>query len=207
VNGIPLRQRGLMRLPGSTLRERIATLEAELERARSEQRATTAELSEAHAELEREQAARRALERPSEEAAAAALQLEELLRLREQMLGELRGTLDAYSDLLGRVETGSHDPAPGASPDGHRFVGRLELDAGPFRDFAEVSAFESALGELPDVAAVSLRLFGDGRATLDVVLAGERPLLEDLSRLPYRVSAQAPATDRLVVDVLPPRAG
>jgi septal ring factor EnvC (AmiA/AmiB activator) len=196
-----------MRLPGSALRERIATLEAELERARSEHRATMAELSEARAELEQEQAARRALERPAEETVAATLQLEELLRLREQMLGELRGTLDAYSDLLGRVETGSHDQVPAATANGHRFAGRLELDAGPFRDFAEVSAFERALGELPDVAGVSLRLFGDGRATLDVVLAGERPLLEDLTRLPYRVSAQAPATDRLVVDVLPPRVG
>jgi hypothetical protein len=196
-----------MRLPGSASRDRIATLEAELERSRSEHRALIAELAAARAALEEEQAARRALELPAEEAAAAAAQLEELLRLREQMLGELRGTLDAYSDLLGRVETGRHDEAPAASSNGHRFVGRLELDAGPFRDFAEVSAFERALGELPDVATVSLRLFGDGRATLDVVLSGERPLLEDLSRLPYRVTAQAPATDRLVVDVLPPRAG
>ena len=35
VNGIPRRQRSLMRLPGSASRDRIATLEAELERSRS----------------------------------------------------------------------------------------------------------------------------------------------------------------------------
>lgn len=195
-----------MRLPGSALRERIVALEDELQRSREEHRALVAELTDARVALEREQEARRTLEAPAETAAEAAAQLDDLLRLREQMLGELRGTLHAYSDLLAHVEDGRIDGAVPASSNGHRFVGRLELDAGPFRDFAEVSAFEGALGELPDVQAVSLRLFGDGRATLDVVLAGERPLLEDLSQLPYRLTAQAPATDRLVVDVLPPRA-
>lgn len=151
--------------------------------------------------------------------ADAAGRLEELLRVREQVVGELRGIVDAYGSLLDRIDSGKPaDAGPGvpgvatppepvpARPErvsgpGDLFPRHVELEAGPFADFAELSAFERSLARLPKVEDVYVRRFGDDRAEIELTLAEERPLVHDLTEhLPYRIVVTN-GGDRLRVDV------
>lgn len=152
--------------------------------------------------------------------ADAAGRLEELLRVREQVVGELRGIVDAYGTLLDRIDSGRPPAAaaaaaaataapPEAAPaarervsgPGDLFPRHVELEAGPFADFAELSAFERSLSRLPKVEDVYVRRFGDDRAEIELTLAEERPLVHDLTEhLPYRVVVTN-GGDRLRVDV------
>lgn len=146
--------------------------------------------------------------------------LENLLRVREQVLGELRGIVQAYGSLLERVELGQpleqvvereqelEDALAPRRPalehvagTGDLFPTHVELDAGPFADFAELSAFERSLARLPKVEDVYVRTFGAERAEIELTLAEERPLVHDLvQHLPYLVRVNAD-DDRLQLDL------
>ena len=151
----------------------------------------------------------------------ATSRLENLLRVREQVLGELRGIVQAYGSLLAQVEQGQPLERVVAEEEdalqdvlaprraalehvagsGDLFPLQVELDAGPFADFAELSAFERSLARLPKVEDVYVRRFGDERAEIELTLAEERPLVHDLTHhLPYMVRV-TPDGDRLEVEL------
>jgi hypothetical protein len=214
-------------------------LEQELERVRAE---LTALLQEERARrLEAEQLGRleaaRLLAEAEEQAGRlrheasirvgdAAQRLEEVLRVREQLLGELRGIVQAYADVLERAEQGRIAPVvpppPGlsaaatlpaaaatasvaglAAAGGSGLFPRLvRLDAGPFSDFAELAAFERSLADLPKVEDVHVRHFGNERAEIELTLTEETPLVHDLdTHLPYRVTTTPIDHNHLTVDV------
>jgi hypothetical protein len=62
------------------------------------------------------------------------------------------------------------------------FDRHVELDAGPFADFDELSAFETALAALPEIAEVYVRRFFDGRAIVELETTEELPLVAVLRR-------------------------
>lgn len=143
-------------------------------------------------------------------------QLEEILRLRSSMTVSLRGILEDVGVALARIEQGeplaapgvsspaaqAPAPAPAISPepsgappfaaaDEQLFERRLELDVGPFADFASLSEFERALGSLPRVDDVYVRRFQGERATIELAMAHEQPLLALLrDALPYGFDAE-----------------
>lgn len=93
------------------------------------------------------------------------------------------------------------DPAPAPSRSGV-FDGRVELDAGPFTDFASLSAFERALGAIPNIEDVYIRRFEGDRATIDLKLEEPAPLLEEMTaRLPYQFAVDHSDLDRIAVTV------
>jgi len=142
-------------------------------------------------------------------------QLEEILRLRESMLAALRGVVQDVGLAVGRIERG--EPVYGPAPAGRRrdalrpvgagaavqrheplpgdeiVLGReVVLDAGPFADFATLASFERALGSLPNVEDVYVRRFAGERATIEVTMTVEQPLLALLrGALPYAFEATA----------------
>lgn len=210
------------------LREQAARLEA----AAAEQQALARTEGDRHLAEARAQAARLLAE--AEEQAAklrheaglrvgdAATRLEDILVVREQLLGELRGLLTSYADLLGEHDAGPLERARPAEParepvretvpataaaaaeGAGLFPTLVELDAGPFEDFAELSAFERALARLPKVDDVYIRGFGDERAVIELSLTEQTPLAHDLTtRLPYGLRIERDDEARLVVDVLP----
>jgi hypothetical protein len=151
----------------------------------------------------------------------ATSRLENLLRVREQVLGELRGIVQAYGSLLGQLEHGQplelgaaeeeetlddvlahlRRPVEHVAGTGDLFPTHVELDAGPFADFAELSAFERSLSRLPKVEDVYVRRFGNERAEIELTLAEERPLVHDLThQLPYAVRVTHDE-DRLQVEL------
>ena len=82
------------------------------------------------------------------------------------------------------------------------FETRVELDAGPFTDFAALSAFERALAHLPKVEDVHVRRLADDRALIELTLSEPAPLLTEMrASLPYSIDVRSANRSKLVVNV------
>lgn len=202
--------------------DRIAEERRALDLARGDQHLAEARAQAAQTLAEAEEQAARLRHEAGLRVGDAASRLEDLLHVREQLLGELRGLLTTYGDLLGdhdgkpldrgarAADESQQTPTPaldltGATANrGGLFPTHVELDAGPFGDFAELSAFERALARLPKVDDVYIRAFGDERATIELSLTERTPLAHDLAtKLPYGLRLERGDDARLLVEVLP----
>jgi hypothetical protein len=95
-------------------------------------------------------------------------------------------------------------PAAAGVPAGDEqlFETRVELDAGPFSDFAALSAFERALAQLPKVEDVYVRRLADDRALIELALVEPAPLLVLLrDSLPYQLEVRSANRAKVVVNV------
>jgi len=141
-----------------------------------------------------------------------ARQLDEILKLKGTLAESVRGVLTEIDQLLGRIERGERpaaapdaaDPASpwtpqpatvetpvAAEPAGLLFERRIELEAGPFADFAALSTFERALGRLPSVQDVYVRRFSGDEAAIELTLGDEIDLVGRLREaLPYEFDVE-----------------
>jgi DivIVA protein len=93
-------------------------------------------------------------------------------------------------------------PPPPAAYEEPVFEKRLELDAGPFSDFAALSAFERALGHLPEVEEVYVRRLADDRALIELTLNKVAPLLQTMREsLPYALDVRSASRSKIVLNV------
>lgn len=95
-------------------------------------------------------------------------------------------------------------PPPAATADDAvgPFEGAVVVDAGPFRDFTTLSAFEQALARVPGAEDVYVRSFEGDRALIDLRLQGSVPLVEELkNRLSMPITVREAREGRLSVDV------
>lgn len=82
------------------------------------------------------------------------------------------------------------------------FDTRVELDAGPFSDFAALSAFERSLAHLPKVEDVYVRRLADDRALIELTLSEAAPLLRTMHEvLPYALDVRSVSPSAIVVNV------
>ena len=95
-------------------------------------------------------------------------------------LARLDRTLRRLEHEVARARAESPPPAPAAALSEQVFDRRVEVDAGPFADFDELSAFERTLAGLPQVADVYVRRFFDDRAIVELAATEELPLLTRL---------------------------
>ena len=95
------------------------------------------------------------------------------------------------------------DQSVAAAPgDDQVFETRVELDVGPFADFAAVSAFERALAHLPKVEDVYVRRLAADRALIELNLTEVAPLLRTMHEaLPYELDVKSASRSRIVMDV------
>ncbi len=94
-------------------------------------------------------------------------QLDELLRLRATASKTMRGVVEEFERIAGRLDAPEDDePAEANEPDDRS----VEIEAGPFPDVVSLSAFERALEQLPEVTGIQIRRFEDSRATIDLTL-------------------------------------
>jgi hypothetical protein len=78
----------------------------------------------------------------------------------------------------------------------------VELDVGPFADFAALSAFERSLVHLAKVEDVYVRRLADDRALIELTLSEPAPLLQTMREtLPYSIDVRSANRTRLVVNV------
>jgi hypothetical protein len=177
-------------------REELRSRLAAAPDAAAKARADAAEIV-ASAERQAERIRRAAVEHVSETTS----RVEDLLHVREQLLGEMRGILRDYGRVLDRAERHlplqrmeeRHTVVPtepelavvahmhGAGRGGKLYPRKLELDVGPFADFTRLSSFERALSRLPKVRDVYIRSYRDERALIELELDEERPIVEDLA--------------------------
>lgn len=132
---------------------------------------------------------------------------DQLRHLQERMVGTLRvlaSELEAMEvedveETEQAEETEAVVATLVATPEPSPVFGRrIELDAGPFIDFASLSKFESALRSLPHVDDVYVRRFEGERATIDLSLGEPAPLLEEMTeRLPYSLDVESAVDDRI----------
>jgi DivIVA protein len=93
-------------------------------------------------------------------------------------------------------------PAEPAEPAEVVFDRRVELDAGPFSDFAALSAFERSLAHLPKVEDVYVRRLTEDRALIELTLSEPAPLLQTMKEsLPYQLDVRSANRSKLVVNV------
>lgn len=145
-------------------------------------------------------------------------QLEEILRLRESMVAMLKGAVHDVGVAVGRIERGEpvlgaaaqqpqggHAPPSGREPepgDDAVFASRVELDAGPFGDYATLSAFERSLAALPNVEDVYVRRYVGERAAIELTMAYDQPLLQLLrTSLPFEFDAEWTEAEELRITI------
>jgi len=93
-------------------------------------------------------------------------------------------------------------PVPAEPERSETFDTRVELDAGPFADFAALSAFERALAHLPKVEDVYVRRLADDRALIELTLSEPAPLLDTMrASLPYSLDVRSASHNKIVVNV------
>ncbi|HEY6761291.1 MAG TPA: hypothetical protein VI318_17465 [Baekduia sp.] len=96
-------------------------------------------------------------------------QLDELLAFRDRLVAttdDLVAELSRVLTELGVEAPPPHDPADTV------LTGAVVVDAAPFGDLATLAAFEQALMRVPGVNGVHVRSLDNGRAAIDVSLAG-----------------------------------
>jgi len=160
------------------------------------------------------------------QAETARAQVDELLRLRDTLSATMRAVVRDFEATVGRIDRGewpadspvSHPAIAPTAPESTRrsdaatpavdgaggdvFNGRVELEAGPFTDFASLSAFERALGSLPKIEDVYIRRFDGDRATIDLTLLEPASLIDEMTeRMPYRLDVERSDLDHIAVTV------
>lgn len=207
-------------------RARLAESEAERERLEAEGSALARARADELLEAARLDAARiRAAAALEEQEARTRVQ--ELLRLQDTLAKTIRGVTRDFERAMAGAEEPAPEPEPEREPDpepeavpipipvptppppppppaAQGFARTVELEAGPFRDFASLSAFEDALGTLSKVDEVYVRRFEGDRATIEVTLDEESTALIDemTARLPYTLSVDRADADRIAVHVV-----
>jgi transposase-like protein len=82
------------------------------------------------------------------------------------------------------------------------FQGKVEIDVGPFADFAQLTRFEDAIERLHGVEEVRMERFSQSRATLAVRLSGELDLPAELGPVaPFAFRVREVSVGRLALDV------
>jgi DivIVA protein len=159
-------------------------------------------------------------------------QFNEILRLKENLVGSMRRVVGEFDEALSRVQRGESlfaravapepppaPPAPSISPPPFEpwpepsaqahvheeplFRSHVEIDVGPFADVAALSAFERSLAALPRVDGAYVRRLADDRASIELTLSEPTALLATMrEHLPYELQVQSANDSKLVLDVL-----
>jgi hypothetical protein len=103
----------------------------------------------------------------------------------------------------GRVETTEEDGTLAGL-----YAGPVRIDFGPVEDFAQLTAFEDAVGDIAGVRNISVQQFSGGRATLAMSLEAPTELLSEMKeRAPFEFRLREANGDGLVLDVVGEAAG
>jgi hypothetical protein len=156
-------------------------------------------------------------------------QVNELLGVKDTLVHQLRGVMHDFGEALGRVERGEqllhhdesllppfelHLPTVEAHASRGSVVGdpearervypeTVELDVGPFADFAALSAFERALASLPKVEDVHVRRFTGERALIELASSEPLRLLDHVDgALPYDLEVVEAGDGHVTLTVL-----
>jgi DivIVA protein len=194
------------------LAERVVERERKLQEALKRPAAAAAEtnriaLSRALASVEeiygqaRRQATRMRM-KALDDAVQMADRVTELTSLRDELGARIAELAEVARTRL-RIE--AEEPAalePPAGSGDATYAGRVEIEIGPLRDFAQLTGFEDAAAGIRGASEIHVRRFSRGRATVSMNLADPVELLRELEeRAPFDFVVRDTRSNGLVLDV------
>jgi hypothetical protein len=177
--------------------------------------------------VERERRLQDALKRPM--AAAVSKGIEEIYgqarrqatRIRMKALDDAVQMADRVTELSGlrdelgarvselaevaRVRLGMEDDRPAigtAATNGGIFAGMIEVEVGPFSDFAQLTLFEDAAAGIDGASEIKVKRFSGGRAWVSMNLENPIDLLRELEeKAPFDFVVRDTRRNGLILDV------
>ena len=141
-----------------------------------------------------------------EDAVLMADRVTELTILRDDLGARIAELAEVARARL-RIEAEEPAPQLAAGPDvaagsGGMYTGRVEVEVGPLRDFAQLTGFEDAAAGIRGASEIHVKRFSRGRATVSMNLADPVELLQELEgRAPFDFIVRDIRSDGLVLDV------
>ncbi|HEY7266876.1 MAG TPA: DivIVA domain-containing protein [Solirubrobacterales bacterium] len=136
-----------------------------------------------------------------EDAVQMAERVTELTSLRDELGARIAELAEVARMRLGIEAEEPRELESGASPDG-MYAGRVEVEVGPLRDFAQLTGFEDAAARIRGASEIYVKRFSRGRATVSMNLADPVELLRELEeRSPFEFVVRDTRHDGLVLDV------
>jgi hypothetical protein len=143
--------------------------------------------------------------RALEDAVQMAERVTEMSKLRDELgariseLAEVARLRLGLEQQEGRRQVGT-EPARTAGPG--VYAGRIEVEIGPFRDFAQLTGFEDAAAGVEGASEIRVKRFADRRATFSISLENPVELLRELEeRAPFDFVVRDTRGNGLVLDV------
>lgn len=125
----------------------------------------------------------------------------ELTSLRDELGARIAELAEVARTRLGIEAEGAPAELPETSGNGI-YAGRVEVEVGPLRDFAQLTGFEDAAARIRGASEIHVKRFSRGRATVSMNLADPVELLRELEeRSPFDFVVRDRRTDGLVLDV------
>ena len=136
-----------------------------------------------------------------EDAVQMADRVTELSSLRDELGARVSELADVARVRLGMEE--QDRPGVGTAPaNGGFFAGMVEVEVGPFNDFAQLTLFEDAAAGIDGASEITVKRFSAGRATVSMNLENPIDLLRELEeRAPFDFVVRDTRRDGLVLDV------
>jgi hypothetical protein len=124
----------------------------------------------------------------------------ELSKLRDELGTRVSELADVARARLGIEE---ERPAVGTAPaNGGVFAGLVEVEIGPFHDFAQLTLFEDAAAGIDGASEIRVKRFSERRATVSMNLENPVDLLRELEeKAPFDFVVRDTRRDGLVLDV------
>jgi hypothetical protein len=135
-----------------------------------------------------------------EDAVLMAERVTELTVLRDDLGARIAELAEVARARLG-IEA-EEPPAELTSGSDGTYAGRVEVEVGPLRDFAQLTGFEDAAAGISGASEIYVKRFSRGRATVSMNLADPVELLQELEeRAPFDFVVRDVRSDGLILDV------
>jgi hypothetical protein len=182
--------------------ERMQTLLHERDEAAADTTGPIAKLEEVYGQARRQ--ATRIRMKALEDAVQIADRVTELSKMRDDLGSRVSEVAEKAGISFGDEKRPPVGMAPvGARPLDGIYVGPVRIDFGPLADFAQLTAFEDAVREIPAARNISVQRFSGGRATLAMSLEAPTELLSELKeRAPFDLRQREANGEGLVLDVV-----
>ena len=135
-----------------------------------------------------------------EDAVLMADRVTELTILRDELGARLTELAEVARARL-RIET-QQPSAQLVAGSGGTYTGRVEVEVGPLRDFAQLTGFEDAAAAIRGASGIHIKRFSRGRATVSMNLTNPVELLRELEeKAPFDFVVRDVRGGGLVLDV------
>jgi hypothetical protein len=136
-----------------------------------------------------------------DDAVMMAERVTELTNLRDDLGARIAELAEVARTRLG-IEAEQPALEAGAPLADGMYAGRVEVEVGPLRDFAQLTGFEDAAARIRGASEIHVKRFSRGRATVSINLGDPVELLRELEeRAPFQFVVRDMRHDGLILDV------